>query len=96
MPIPHRKRSLVSYWPTLQNLVTEYKLVVQLATLVIFVGLATGHDQHLANTFYELGIDILGDGALIPRNILTSLIHTNAAQGVSAADLLDRAIDAGG
>lgn len=82
-PLPHRKRGIISYIPRAQHLVTEYKLYVQLVALVIFVALATGHDGHLANTLYDIGVDFLGDGVLLPRAILSAIVDSGASDALT-------------
>ena len=66
---PHRKRSVISYFPQAQKLVEEFRLPVQIAVMIILM-IATQHDQHLADTLYALGMDIFGDAVSLPRELL--------------------------
>ena len=73
---PHRKRSVISYFPQAQKLVEEFRLPVQIAVMIILM-IATQHDQHLADTLYALGLDVFGDAVSLPRELLN--IPTAAA-----------------
>ena len=66
---PHRKRSVISYFPQAQKLVEEFRLPVQIAVMIILM-IATQHDQHLADTLYALGLDVFGDAVSLPRELL--------------------------
>ena len=76
---PHRKRPFIDYIPKARHIVTEYKLIVQIVGIVIFL-IAMGHDEHLANTLYAVGVDFLGDGVLLPRAVIEGVA---AAMGIA-------------
>ena len=78
-PTPHRKRPFIDYIPKARHIVTEYKLIVQIVGIVIFL-IAMGHDEHLANTLYAVGVDFLGDGVLLPRAVIEGVA---AAMGIA-------------